>query len=190
MRLERISQNKIKYSITFDELADKGFLQEEMVKESFIWDELFDEMLEEASKEYSLQTDGAVSIEIFSLTSKELVLILTLDEADSHGPCSGEGKDRQDRSILNECIFEFDDFDHLVLLAHRLKNMEQVPSSLFHYRDRYFLILDIRGMKLEGVMSLCLEYGTISPVTQYVLKEYGKTILDANALETLRSSFC
>ena len=82
MKLERISANKIKYSITFEELTNKGFLQDEILKESFLWDVLFDEMLDEAGRIFELNHFGAVSVEIFSLTSKELVLILTIEEDD------------------------------------------------------------------------------------------------------------
>lgn len=78
MKLERISQNKIKYSITFEELLDKGLHEEEF--ESFIWYELFDEMVEIAKQKYQCDIPDTISIEIFSLNSSEIVLILTMDE--------------------------------------------------------------------------------------------------------------
>jgi len=188
MKLERISMNKIKYSITFEELSGRGFIQEEMLDESFVWDELFDEMLDEASKEYQLETYDAVSIEIFSLTSKELVLILTLDEED----IVDENEPKLEDCIDQKCLlFRFDDIEGGILLAKALQNLSlgDVMSSLYYFKKGYYLLLDQSCIKNDGLMSLCEEYGVLSTVSPFYIIEYGKLIVKDEAIETLQKYF-
>lgn len=188
MKLERISANKIKYSISFEELSGKGFLQDEMLKESFIWDDLFDEMLDEASKIYELETDGSVSIEIFSLTAKELVLILTLDEHELNGVKEEETVINTENKII---VFQFDELEDSILLSKALHNLNLtlVPSSLYYFKDQYYLLLSNHESIHDGLVSVCKEYGRIATITHAFLKEYGKLVVDEIAFDTLARYF-
>ena len=188
MKLERISPNQIKYSITFEELSKRGFIQEEMLKESFVWDDLFEEMLEEASKEYKLDTCGAVSIEIFSLTTQDLVLIVTLDDediVDINDPSQADSL--ADKSL----IFVFDEIDGCILLAKSLHNLskDELINSLYSFEDSYYLLLDQMYLSQDGLISLCEEYGELSTVTPAYLMEYGNLIVEDDAIKTLNHYF-
>lgn len=189
MKLERISSNKIKYSITFEELTNKGFVQDELLKDSFIWDVLFDEMLDEASRIYELNDFGAVSIEIFSLTSRELVLILTLEEEEP----------LQDSTITDEfleidenqsLLFKFEDFEHLILLAKRLEslNIIHVDSSLYSIEESYYLKID-STIDREALESLCGDYGEQAGVTEAYMEDYGIVIIEKDAIPLINFHF-
>src|SRR4051794_33301068 len=117
MKLERISPNQIKYSISFEELSYKGLIEEEMLKDSFIWDALFDEMLDEANRIYELETCDAVSVEIYSLTPKELILILTLEVDELNQSFTDNHVDHQIQS--DNVVVMFDDIEDCIQFSKR-----------------------------------------------------------------------
>ncbi|MBS4194522.1 adaptor protein MecA [Lederbergia citri] len=190
MRLERISSNQIKYSISFEELTCKGFLQEEMMKDTFIWDSLFDEMLDEASRIYELDTYGAVSIDIYSLTSKELVLILTIDEDDMKDAPT-EGKKKYHPANDQIIIIAFDDIEHCILLAKSLshRNLGELQSSLFYIKSYYYLTITKTGIRSNTLYGICEEYGNLVNTSIEYLEDYGKKIINNNAIQTLHHYF-
>ncbi|MBM7713653.1 adaptor protein MecA [Siminovitchia sp. FSL H7-0308] len=191
MKLERIAANKIKYSITFEELTKKGFLQDEILKESFLWDVLFDEMLDEAGRIFELNHFGAVSVEIFSLTSKELVLILTIEEDDEEDDIpsiiAGNDSNKRNRSLL----FQFDDFEHVILLSKRLKE-SSVPlgkNSLYAFKNKYFFKVKANPKHYEYFDSLFSEYGDKSIFSDAYLDDYGELIVKNEAIYILQQHF-
>ncbi|MBW8349108.1 adaptor protein MecA [Bacillus sp. IITD106] len=190
MRLERISSNQIKYSISFEELTCKGFLQEEMMKDTFIWDSLFDEMLDEASRIYELDTYGAVSIDIYSLTSKELVLILTIDEDDMKDT-PAEGKKKYHPLNDHIIIIAFDDIEHCILLAKSLSqhNLGELQSSLYFFKSNYYLAIIKTCVKSEKLYGICEEYGNLVNTSIEYLEDYGKKIMNHNAIQTMDHYF-
>ncbi|MFB7301514.1 adaptor protein MecA [Heyndrickxia sporothermodurans] len=181
MKLERISQNKIKYSITFEELLDKGLHEEEF--ESFIWYELFDEMVEIAKQKYQCDIPDTISIEIFSLNSSEIVLILTMDELSLQ-------EENQLKPFLStkSCysIFIFESIEDVITLAFYLENLQlQANSKLILFEDQYFLILPFQ----QPVSIICEEFGEKTNLSVYMLEEYGTTIIDHDALQILANYF-
>ncbi|MFS0643878.1 adaptor protein MecA [Siminovitchia sp. 179-K 8D1 HS] len=190
MKLERISANKIKYSITFEELTNKGFLQDEILKESFLWDVLFDEMLDEAGRIFELNHFGAVSVEIFSLTSKELVLILTIeDEEGEQIPSITAGKYSHNGDHI--LLFQFDDFEHVILLSKRLTG-SSVPlgnNSLYVLKNKYFVKANADPQYYEHFDSIFSEYGDISIFSDAYLGDYGELIIENEAIHLLQQYF-
>lgn len=190
MKLERISANKIKFSITFEELTNKGFLQDEILKESFLWDVLFDEMLDEAGRIFELHHFGAVSVEIFSLTAKELVLILTIEEEEEDEVPSiiaGNYSNKGGRSLL----FQFDDVEHVISLSKRLKG-SSVPmgkTSLYALKNKYFVKMDANPEDYEYFGSLFSEYGDVSIFSDAYLDDYGELIIKNDAIYILQQYF-
>ncbi|WP_144462922.1 adaptor protein MecA [Siminovitchia fortis] len=192
MKLERISSNKIKYSITFEELTKKGFLQDELLRDSFVWDVLFDEMLDEASRIYELNDFGAVSIEIFSLTSRELVLILTLEEEEPWQNSPSPAKDELPKSKSSlGLLYRFEEFDDIILFVKRVASLNKScdSSSLFAFGDSYYLKIDgVCGLS-ETIESLCSEYGEKAGLSEAYLEDYGVKIIDKEAFPLIRSHF-
>lgn len=90
MKLERISSNKIKYSITFEELSERGIMENDL--DSPIWNHLFEEMLELADQAYHVGESDMLTIEIYSFNVQELVFILTVGEADDADPGEWAGR--------------------------------------------------------------------------------------------------
>ncbi|RDI42965.1 adaptor protein MecA [Falsibacillus pallidus] len=204
MKSERLSTNKIKFSITFDELSDKGFLKDELWKESLIWHELFDEMLEEAKNQYDLELAGAVSVEIFSLTSKEIVLILTLDafDEDYYEEWSDDEEYEDESDDLEEeetdetavrpitFIYSFPTIEEIISYGIRIQPKNVWKSSVYLHNESYYLLLEgISPSDAEMARALCEEYGCVSRLTSVYLNEYGKPIILNEAIQILKHHF-
>ncbi|MGE6258864.1 adaptor protein MecA [Heyndrickxia sporothermodurans] len=180
MKLERLAGNKIKYSITFEELSAKGFLQEEF--ESFIWYDLFDEMVEIAKKEYHCDIPDTISIEIFSLNSKEIVLILTMGEVKQEGNHVNQFID----SKIKKTIFIFESIEDIILLAFCLNNLQiNANCKLVVFEDNYYLIT----ANEHPLIILFKEYGKEANLSISLIEEYGHIIIENNALEQLITYF-
>lgn len=188
MKLERISQNQIKYSISFEELSYKGLIEEEMTKDTFLWDELYDEMLDEANKMYKLEMSDAVSIDIYSLTSQELILILTLedDELIDHD----ESEEIFNSLRSGQMVIKFDQLEDCIQLTKRLiQTTIEVKSSMYFFQSQYCLILNLENGNAESLIALAQEYGNISSITDVYIQEYGKQIIPMNAIQLMDQYF-
>nr|WP_238482669.1 adaptor protein MecA [Lederbergia galactosidilytica] len=188
--MERIALNQIKYSISFDELSFKGMTEEEMLEKPYVWDALFDRMLDEACRMYNLQDCEAMAVEIYSMNANELVLILTLDDDDMVDFPIGI----HEPSIIFEndfVIFVFDSIDDCIFLAKRMSDLERLQSisSLYMFKDQYYLVMMKGNMRQESLLALGEEYGERSTYTWAYLEEYGKTIIDKTAMQTLYANF-
>lgn len=187
MKIELLSSNKIKYSITLDELSDKGFLQEGLWKDSFLWHDLFDEMLEEANKIFNLNASGSVAIEIYSFTTEELILILTVDDENewmeklyNYGAFVKKMNDEK-------VVFSFDSLEDLLALVQSFHHLQlELDCKLYFYEEKYMLVLN---RQLERVLLLCEEFGNKTTVSNHVLEEYGKLILEKNTIGKLATVF-
>ncbi|MBM7584377.1 adapter protein MecA 1/2 [Bacillus pakistanensis] len=189
MKVERLSANKVKFSITIDELEDKGLLDNDQWRESLIWHDLFEEMLDEIQDLYGLDSTSAVTVEIHSLNSNEMTLIVTLDIEDLYEDDYVTVIEK--KTPIHQYIFEFDSIEDVISLSHRMKHIEdQGVTSLYYKEGHYYLIFHNWDSKLHPVVgALGCEYGRISCETVYVLEEYGKVILKNYALKKITSFF-
>jgi adapter protein MecA 1/2 len=89
-------------------------------------------------------------------------------------------------------LIQFDDLESLISLSHRL-NSENLESKLYHYENMYYLDVifsaDLTEDEQEDRLSLILEYGFETGLSNYVIQEYGKVILQEQALEAIRTYF-
>ena len=67
MRLERLTHNKIKIFLTFDDLMDRGLTKDDLWKDTFKVQQLFRDMIEEASEELGFEVNGSIAVEVYSL---------------------------------------------------------------------------------------------------------------------------
>ncbi|MGV3466935.1 MAG: adaptor protein MecA [Heyndrickxia sp.] len=182
MKLERLSQNKLKYSITFEELVKKGFLEDGL--ESFIWHDLFDEMVEVAKEEYHFEVTDSISIEIYSLNPKEIVLILTMDEISDIV---------EEETTINEInrysIYCFESIEDVILLSLSVQNLKllKIDSKLLQFENEYYLI--IHSNELKSITLLCEEYGKLTNTSAELLEEYGIPIITQHALDVISTYF-
>ena len=82
MKLERLTNNKIKIFLTFDDLFDRGITIEDIKANSLKVHKLFQEMVEEACEEMNFKMSGSIAVEIFSLQAQGLIIVALRERED------------------------------------------------------------------------------------------------------------
>ncbi|PGY13986.1 adapter protein MecA 1/2 [Bacillus sp. OV166] len=192
MRLERLTANKIKIFLTSDDLFDRGLSKEDIWKDSIKWNQLFHDMVEEASEEFDVDIQGSVAVEVFSLQAQGMILIITVDEAIEDEEILYDGFIEMQVRMegFEDLLYEFDDFEDIIGLSKRLSTVNIFGGSLYAMHNRYYLLMN--NLETENnIKAACVlsEFGNASILSPYVLAEYGKRIIENNAVETILQYF-
>ena len=192
MRLERLTANKIKIFLTSDDLFDRGLSKEDIWKDSIKWNQLFHDMLDEASEEFDVDIQGSVAVEVFSLQAQGMILIITVDETIEDEEILYDGFIEMQVRLegFDDLLYEFDEFEDIIGLSKRLSTVNIFGGSLFAMHNRYYLLMD--NLETENnIKAACVlsEFGNASILSPYVLAEYGKRIIENKAVETILQFF-
>lgn len=200
MKIERLSQDKIRIFLTYDDLTERGIKKEDMWREIPKVHELFSEMMDQAYNELGFDATGPLAVEVFTLPAQGMVVIVTKGSAD-------DVDDDQDPDLMHEealyemevtleqsdvVQFAFSDFEHLLSAAKRVNNLLVDGGSLYKYKDRWILQLDIvevEEQRFQNLIALLSEYGEAAAVSEAVLEEYGTTVIADDAIKVLCSYF-
>ena len=188
MRLERLTANKIKIFLTSDDLFERGLSKEDIWKDSSKWNQLFHDMLEEASEEFDVDIQGSVAVEIFSLQAQGMILIITVDEVKDDEDLLYDGYIEMQVRVegCEDLLYEFGEFEDLVGLAKRLAIVDIYGGSLYWMNNRYYLLMDnVEAIKKEKAACILSEFGAPTILSPYILAEYGKPVMKNFAVETL-----
>lgn len=129
--------------------------------------------------------------------------LLSDDEEDSETASPNTGKQKVRKNSLSKrkarnhneqmmLMVETHDFENLLALAKTLHSIGIVDSSMYNYRGKYVLWLtDLNMTKSEwqNLKAVALEYMSLSFESEHVLNEYGKTLIDKNAIGFLTKTF-
>lgn len=95
----------------------------------------------------------------------------------------------------SKVIYFFEDFDDICVLAKKMYNFYAGTSSLFKYKNTYYMILNKSKLLISNMHifeSLLSEYGNKVDRSYFYegfLNEYGDKIIDSDAIETLNNYF-
>ncbi|WP_340024465.1 genetic competence negative regulator [Paenibacillus sp. FSL K6-1096] len=200
MRIERLSQDKIRIFLTFDDLSERGIQKEDMWQEVPKVHDLFTEMMDQAYSELGFDATGPLAVEVFALPAQGMVVIVTRGKYDHH-QYGGAGEDELPEEIYemevtleqsDSIVYAFRDFEVLVEAAHVLIGNITSQGQLYSYNDKWYLYFDPKEFEesaLSGLVGVLAEFGDSSPVTEAVLAEYGKLVMAENAIQTLCTHF-
>lgn len=193
MKMERLSQDKIRIFLTFDDLSERGIQKEDMWREIPKVHELFSEMMDQAYNELGFDVTGPLAVEVFALPAQGMVVIVTKGKHASL--LEDEEEDIYELEVTleqsNFISYAFSDFDHLVLAAKAVKHLVD-GGVLYHYQSQYVLVIDpeyLEDRDLQLLVALLSEYGEAASVTEAVLGEYGKMIIADRAIEVICHHF-
>lgn len=191
MKLERLTNNKIKIFLTFDDLIDRGLTKEDIHGNSLKVHKLFQEMIEEACEELSFKMSGSIAIEIFALQAQGLIIIVTKDDEEILDDEDDEYLDLQVKVGEHpHILYAFSDFEDVIQLCYSFKSIGIKHSSLYRFNDNYYLLIDrVQEGQYDAVISLSAEYGSVSTLTLYRVQEYGKLIVSDEAIRILTNYF-
>jgi adapter protein MecA 1/2 len=199
MRVERLNQDKVRIFLTFDDLTERGIQKDDMWRDIPKVHELFNEMMDQAYSEVGFEVSGPVAVEVFALPAQGMVVIVTKGKhnedlkEDSYGD---QDEDLFELEVTLEesdfIVYRFNDFEYLIRAAKTIHPFLTEGGTLFHYRDQYYLFLnplDMEERQYATLIAILSEFGEASTTTPYVLSEYGKKIIETDAVNTLIQYF-
>ena len=195
MRLERLTYDKIKIFLTYDDLNERGITKEELWQDVPKVHRLFREMIMEADDELGFKVDGPIAVEVFSLPAQGMVVIVTKgsNENDFEDDYNEEYIEMQvtlDES--DEVFYEFKSFEDVIGLSKRLINVGIQGGTLYSFQKHFYLKFDeeeFAEFELDSLVALLAEFGNPSTITSYRVIEYGKTLMESTAVEQLNHYF-
>lgn len=186
MRLERLTFNKIKIFLTTDDLSERGLTKEDIWKDSLKWHQLFHEMLEEASVEFGVDIHGTVAVEIFTMHTQGMVMIITMNEQEEDTPFHDSFYDEMGTLDHYQILNEFASFEDLIQAAYCLGNVDYFDGSVYVYNNKYYYFIDhLLEDEASRVSVVLSEFSQPTLLSIHVVQEYGKEIISENAVETL-----
>ncbi|MCS0542667.1 adaptor protein MecA [Aeromonas veronii] len=90
-------------------------------------------------------------------------------------------------------LIRFNDFEDVISLAHRIQ-LDGLNNSLYSFENKYYLFIEFNEElytedELENMLSIVLEYGNESSLSIHRIEEYGKKIINENALTEMVKYF-
>ena len=198
MKLERLSNDKIRVFLTFDDLRERGIQKEDMWNDIPKVHELFNEMMNSAYEELGFEVSGPLAVEIFAMPAQGMVVIVTKSKMSS---TTDDDEDEDLDDILemqvtlehtDRICYVFRQFEDVLGAAKILQSMEVSQGALFHYKDRYVLHMesdDFSEKQMLDLISVLSEYGDAVSYTKVVMEEYGQTVIATDAVTVLCKHF-
>ncbi|NIK67683.1 MULTISPECIES: genetic competence negative regulator [unclassified Paenibacillus] len=202
MKIERLSQDKIRIFLTFDDLLERGIQKEDMWREIPKVHDLFSEMMEQAYSELGFDASGPLAVEVFALPAQGMVVIVTRGKMNGlSDERSTDDEDTEDEIYEMEVTMEqsdivmysFRDFEDVINVCKQLQAASLTEDGrLYSYNGKWILALEpalIETARHNAVIALLAEYGEATSVTYAMLEEYGKVIMPSQAVREICTHF-
>ncbi|MFQ3542953.1 genetic competence negative regulator [Halobacillus rhizosphaerae] len=192
MRVERLTNEKFKIFLTFDDLMDRGLTRDELWNDLPRVHRIFSDMMYDAGIELGVELNGVLLVQVYLLQAQGMLVVVTRTEADD----LDEDEDYMEMKVTldesKEMMFIFNDFEDVIQAGVHLNQLGVSGGSVFSYNDDYYMLFedeDIIHLDPEQVIALLSEFASASAATSYRLKEYGNTIMDGQACKTIFEYF-
>lgn len=202
MKIERLSQDKIKIFLTFDDLLERGIQKDDMWREIPKVHELFSEMMDQAYSELGFDASGPLAVEVFALPAQGMVVIVTRGKMNGSSEERTSDDDDADDEIYEMevtleqsdiVMYSFRDFEDVIQVCRQLQAAALTEDGrLYAYNNKYILALEpalIETSRHNAVIALLAEYGEATSVTYAMLEEYGKVIMPTEAVKEICTHF-
>jgi adapter protein MecA 1/2 len=197
LKIEKLNENKIKFTITIDDLTARNIDLYSFVYNSPESQDLFWDMMNEAEREYGFNVDDSmIYVETATAGSESFTLTVTKTNEKPQLKVNKEKvlaprdnvklKRKKMPYFIKNGIFKFDTFDDVCSFCKVANVKAIIDTKLYSYNDSYYL--------KAGIMptTSILEYAQISKNPDMLgakLDEYGKMIIDCNVIEIISKHF-
>lgn len=198
MKIEKLTENKIRVIIPSDELGVNHLNVHSLMTKALETQEIFSDILKKAEKEVDFHTDGCkLLIEAFS--SLEDVFVFTITKYLPNNDVKKKkliAKRKSFSKISKHVICQFENFDTFCEFCNAIKSLHKVSISklaknmaLYTWKDSYYLILRNTPEKCENMglfYSSLSEFGKLLSYSEHFeakLLEHGKVIIKKNAID-------
>lgn len=204
MKVEKINNNKVKITLTFEELEKRDINIKDIEKNSEIAKNLFVDLIEESNidEEFEFE-DSQLLIEASSDNNNLFVVTITkvdnMPDLRKYSLLEKKVKNsKKSKSIVtnykvDSFIYSFKSIDNILALCENAKDEKLFfgKNSLYKYNDIYFLIFANSSIKNKKFLKTfvflseyCENYYSYNMFSS-AIKEKSKLIIANNALQTL-----
>lgn len=192
MRLERLAYDKMKIFLTYEDLEERGISTDTTWTDVPVIDDMFQDMIAEASQELNFDAEGPVVVEVFSVPTQGVVVIVTKTE---------ELFDDNEESVLewqlsnsenDPLLFQFENIEHIIQMSKTLVSLNISGGNLYSFEGLYYLHFeddDVSHMQKTTLISILREYGEKAKATIHQIEEYGNLIVRSMAVQQIHKYF-
>ncbi|QKS71065.1 adaptor protein MecA [Paenalkalicoccus suaedae] len=167
MKVERISKDKMKISLTYEDLEERGIITEDGI-ESELDEELY-EVIIEASDELHFFVGGTLTVEVFADNADGIVIIVS-----------------KERELREEGVCYFSSIDHVIEVAKVLYRRGCRDGQLLSFKRFYYLLLQDPDEATEAILS---EWGELDDCSHVYVVEHGNMLIENQAIEEIVKRF-
>lgn len=201
MKFEKINENKIRITLTIQDLTEKEIDFHVFMSNSIESQDILLDMLEEAKKETGFDPENYnLKIEALAMADTNFIFTITKEVPEEKTKLSKK-KFTVRRKTLSpsstQAIYSFNTFDDFCCFLQFLKEsrlLENVAliadsTTLYQYKGKYYLLMDsihseiINKLKFYTSITEFAKYVTNSRIFASKLAEFGTLIMENNALE-------
>lgn len=215
MKIERISENQLKLTLTKDDLKERDIKLEDLITPSEKTQKLFRDIMEQALDEEDFVSENTpLMVEAVPMGVDGIMIIVTKVN-------NKDGKNSPPTDLLQQAqetrrwkkkpldtlehaeeknsdilIYSFPALDDVIQVSIRLDSSFKGESAVYKNDGKYFLVLqgdtytaEESSAELEPVLK---EYGqkhVSTPLAKYYLLEHGETIIATKAVKALAKTF-
>jgi adapter protein MecA 1/2 len=191
MRIERVSDSQFTIFLTFDDLVERGFTKEDLWHNASSVQNLFSDMMYEASFELDFELEGMLLVQVHLMQAQGMHVIVTQKYENMNWDEDFiEMKVTLDES--DELIFSFEEFEHIIQVSAYLSALSINSGQVFFMNNRYYMLLhddNLQEMDKENMIAVMSEFSCPSIITSHRLKEYAKVIYTSRAVEQIMNTF-
>lgn len=202
MKFEKLSENKIRITLTVQDLAEKEIDFQVFMSNSIESQDILLDMLEEAKKETGFDPENYnLKIEALAMADTNFIFTITKELPDEKEKAKlPKKKFTIKRKTLNptstQAVYSFASFDDFCSFLQFFNDNKLLASNiadsvlLYQYKEKYYLLLDsihnevINKLRFYTSITEFAKYVTNSKVFASKLTECGDLIMSNNALET------
>ncbi len=209
MKIERISENQIKFLLTNKDLEEREIKLSELAQGSEKAQSFFREIMTEAMLDCGFDASNTplmieampVNIDTVMIIVSKVTKEMDINKTVSLSPKSLDErkfkqsslKNLQDINLIEEeendiYIYSFKSLDDVISLSNIMVDSYNGRNILYKYKDNYFLSMEKDNMNIENLDSIILEYGQkhiSNIISKYYLDEHGETIIKQDAINIL-----
>ena len=207
MKVEKINDNKIRITLTLEELEKRKISLSDIEKDSSIAKELFMNLIEESNLDTDFVIeDSHLFIEACSDNNNLFIVTVTkidnipelknyseLEEEKNKLRSNLKSNSKYDKYRVSSYIYSFENMDTILELCQisKKENLFFGKNSLYKHNDTYFVIFSNATVKNKKFLKTfvflseyCLEYYSCD-LYETSIKEKSKLILKNNALQKI-----
>lgn len=208
MKFEKISENKIRITLTANDLLEKDINFHDFMSNPIETQDLFLDILEQAKEKVGFNTtDYRIKIEALAMIDGNFVVNITRMSETGKAVVAPQRKKFKVRRKTAEpksehAVYKFDSFDDYCyfvqyLSKNNLTNVHSIARKItaYTYKNEYYLIFNNINATHENLVkfySSITEFGTyINNSSLFIskLQECGKVVIKNNALKTSLKHF-